>query len=529
MAHKAYSTYVISEGFRLYTAVMLPEESGRFPTVVIRSPYADNTPGKQELLQKSEQEEAEYYAASHAKWLAHGYAVVYQHCRGRGRSEGDFEAYVNERADTLALYDWIRAQSFYNGELYLKGASYVTTVHYCAAPFAEDIKGAVFGVQDTERYNICYRNGCFKKGLHGKWHADNYKKLAGLKKNYCLESFETLPLSDFSHTVYGESPKDGFDEILRAPHKDDPFWQTHKGGADARGCTDHLGFPVLFTTGFYDLYTGGIFDMWHSMDAESRARCALVVSPNDHGDNADPAKGFYFPDGQRKVHFGEDHELLWLEHIRHLDQPSPFAGGQVYYNNLFENKWQTVSDFLPTGREMRLTLGTESVTYTYNPYAPTRFKGGLSGSFGGAALQDKPGRYDIVTVYTEPFAEDVAVRGKMTARLQVRADCEDTCFAVRVSIETENGDLGLRQDITTLCYQLTDYVPNTDVTLDFAFDEIAFLAQKGKRLRVDIASADADHYVRHTNRKGLYCEQTTARVAHNTVHLQDSCLILPIA
>ena len=36
----------------------------------------------------------------------------------------------------------------------------------------------------------------------------------------------------------------------------------------------------------------------------------------------------------------------------------------------------------------------------------------------------------------------------------------------------------------------------------------------------------ADHYVRHTNRKGLYSEQETAKVAQNTVHLQHSVLIL---
>ena len=40
---------------------------------------------------------------------------------------------------------------------------------------ADDIKGAIFGVQDCERYNICYRNGFLKKGLHGgcwRWMKD---------------------------------------------------------------------------------------------------------------------------------------------------------------------------------------------------------------------------------------------------------------------------------------------------------------------------------------------------------------------
>ena len=64
--------------------------------------------------------------------------------------------------------------------------------------------------------------------------------------------------------------------------------------------------------------------------------------------------------------------------------------------------------------------------------------------------------------------------------------------------------------------------------LKFTFDEHAFLIQKGERLRIDIASADDEHYVNHTNQKGLYSEQTMAKVARNTVYLQESKLMLPV-
>jgi predicted acyl esterase len=169
------------------------------------------------------------------------------------------------------------------------------------------------------------------------------------------------------------------------------------------------------------------------------------------------------------------------------------------------------------------------VEYTYNPFDPPRFKGGLSCNFGGGVFQDKPNsRHDIISVYTPKFENDTFVKGKMAARLKVSSDCEDTCFYVRVSIETERGDYGLRDDITSLCYQLGDYKPGDAVDLDFTFDEHAFLVKKGERLRVDIASANAEHYVRHTNMKGLYSEQTTAKIAHNRVFLQESQLVLPV-
>ena len=129
---------------------------------------------------------------------------------------------------------------------------------------------------------------------------------------------------------------------------------------------------------------------------------------------------------------------------------------------------------------------------------------------------------------TKKFEKDTFVKGKMSAKLTVSSDCEDTCLYMRISIEKERGNLGLRDDITSVCYQLGDYVKNTEHELSFNFDEIAFLIKKGERLRVDISSADAAHYVRHTNNKGLFSEQTTARIAHNTVDLSKSVLKIPV-
>jgi predicted acyl esterase len=86
----------------------------------------------------------------------------------------------------------------------------------------------------------------------------------------------------------------------------------------------------------------------------------------------------------------------------------------------------------------------------------------------------------------------------------------------------------LRHDITSLCYQLGKYVPGSVVTLDFTFDEYAFLLRKGECLRLDISSSASNTYVCHTNRKGEYYLQTAADVAANKVYLDRSSIILPI-
>ena len=178
---------------------------------------------------------------------------------------------------------------------------------------------------------------------------------------------------------------------------------------------------------------------------------------------------------------------------------------------------------------MKIKLGNKEVSYEYNPDDAPGFKGGLSRAFGGTVYQDKPNlRDDIISVYTDAFEEDVLVKGKMSARLNVKSDCEDTCFYVRISIPKEKGDYGLRDDINSLCFQLGDYTPGEYVNIDFSFDEHSFLIKKGERLRIDIASADKEHYVRHTNQKGLYSEQTSVKIANNTVNLENSYIVLPI-
>ena len=116
----------------------------------------------------------------------------------------------------------------------------------------------------------------------------------------------------------------------------------------------------------------------------------------------------------------------------------------------------------------------------------------------------------------------------MTARLTVRSTAEDTCFYVRTSLVTEEGDYGLRDDITKLSNVAPDYVPGDTAVLDFTFDEIALLVRKGQKLRIDVSSSAFPHYVRHTNRRGPFSEQTTAVPADNTVVLGESSLTLPV-
>lgn len=512
MEHYCYYQYLKFNGEDFFTVVMLPEKHGQFPAVICRSPYVKNT------VNMSEAEITQDYYKGYKFWLECGYAVLYQHCRGQGKSSGAFVPYIHEREDGLAFREWIRSQSFYNGEMFLMGSSYTASLHYATAPFEKDIKGAAFDVQDSERYRLWYRNGQMRKG-HANWHFGLYKAKCGLNKKYSIRSFSELPLKGLSERALGDRAEE-FEQMLEASSPLHEFWSTRFGGSDTKDAVTDTDIPVLLTTGYNDFYIGGVFKMWNRMSEQTKARSALLVSPYNHGDSYDKNNSIPFPMGQKKQAFGDHYQLSWFEHIR-KGSAIPYKKGTVTYYRVFEDRWQADFYGTPT-KELTVPLGTDTLSFGYDPKNPPSFMGE------GVFAEDFDGRRDIVSVYTPPFDKDIFVKGQMKARLAVESDRADTSFYVRISIKKQEFTYVLRHDITSLCYQLGDYKKGTVAILDFCFDEHAFLIKEGESLRIDISSTDNNTYVCHTNRKGEYYLQTETDIAENKIYLNESCLILPV-
>ena len=512
MGHFYYYEYLKLNGEDLFTVVMLPKKDGRFPVVICRSPYVAHT------VDMTEEEIAQGCFNSYKFWLECGYAVIFQHCRGQGKSTGAFVPYIYEREDGLALREWIRNQSFYNGELFLMGGSYTASLHYATAPFESDIKGAVLEIQDSERYRLWYRNGQMRKG-HANWHFNLYKAKCNLNKNFSIKSFSELPLKGLSERVLGDRAED-FEQMLEASSPSHEFWLTRFGGIDAKDAVTNADIPILLTTGFNDFYIGGVYKMWNCMSEQTRNKSALLVSPYHHGDSYNENYGVSFPMGKRRQAFGEYYQIDWFDNIR-KGKPLQYKKGKVTYYRVFEDKWQ--DDFYGTStKELTVPLGCDTLSFEYDPKDPPAFREE------GAFAEDFDGRKDIVSVYTPTFDKNVFVKGQMKVNLMVESNCQDTSFYVRISIKKQAYTYVLRHDITALCYQLGDYKDRSVVALDFCFDEHAFLIKKGECLRIDISSTDNNAYVCHTNKKGEYYLQTQTEKAENKIYLDKSFLILPV-
>src|SRR5262249_7391297 len=97
------------DGVRLATNVFRPDGKGRFPTILIRTPYgkgSDLLPGYQSFID-------------------HEYAIVLQDVRGRYASEGVFQPLTQEGRDGSDTLDWIANQPWSDGKVGMIGGSYL--------------------------------------------------------------------------------------------------------------------------------------------------------------------------------------------------------------------------------------------------------------------------------------------------------------------------------------------------------------------------------------------------------------------
>ncbi len=522
------------DGIRLYTAWAVPEAGGRFPVIFMRTPYAPAP-------------DADYLGRlfGDTAFPDAGYAVVCQHCRGTGGSAGVMVPYVNERRDGLETLAWIRRQDFYNGEIFLHGSSYSASVHYMYLDTRPaDIRGAVLAVQACNRYHIVYKNGFLKHSLHTRWLANLYKKTLGLPDS---EKFDYLkfcairPQTAIMPTLFGHDLP-SYTEMLRHPREDDVYWRTAPGIGDGYQAVRSSDIPILFIGGWYDIYVKGMLEMWDSLPPAAAAKSAMIMGPWEHSGKVKPEWGFPCPGAEA----AEDRVrmvLNWFDHIRR-GAPLEFAEqGKLRYYVMGGGGWRSAARIPDEGepREFYLAGGSRltarppapgAVSFEYDPARPAAFRHGAHGfaePFGGFGKQDPPNfRPDVASFISPASAAGFTSAGAATVALEVRSNCPDTAFYVRLCAVKGSAAWVISDSIASLCYELGEYRPGAQVTLRFKLDPVPWRFEPGDRLRLDVSSSNYPTFAVHTNTRGPWAEQTAMRPAVNTVVFGNSKVILPV-
>ena len=148
------------DSIHLDTNVFYPAAAGRYPAVLVRTPYgkgADLNP-------------------SYRSFLDHGYALVVQDVRGRYDSDGVFNPLSQEGPDGSDTLDWIARQPWSNGKVGMIGGSYLGIAQWKVALLNNPHLRAIFPVVsgDDDYLDRFYSpGGASKLGHRLLWLSEN--------------------------------------------------------------------------------------------------------------------------------------------------------------------------------------------------------------------------------------------------------------------------------------------------------------------------------------------------------------------
>ena len=277
------------DGTVLQTDVYRPAGEGRYPVLLQRTPYNKELGGLA-LLQ------TDTFRA-----VRQGYAVVIQDCRGRYRSDGDFNPFHQEIADGYDAVEWCGSQPWSDGNVGMYGTSYVGATQWLAAIAAPPSLKAIAPAFTASDYyeGWTYQGGAFEWGFMVNWVLPFLTTADLLRRN------ARQPVADFD--AWRERLIDAIDNAnevaMTLPLRDIPVnpvwtpyfseWMDHPTyDAFWQACSiewrhDQVRVPALNIAGWYDIFLAGSIRNFTGVreqgaTAEARQGSRLLLGPWTH-------------------------------------------------------------------------------------------------------------------------------------------------------------------------------------------------------------------------------------------------------
>ncbi|WP_316354723.1 CocE/NonD family hydrolase [Devosia sp.] len=486
------------DGVRLAADIYRPAadgvpHAGPLPVILERTAYGKGERSRSEIEVGMDLPMTRAEVASH--FVRHGYVVIYQDCRGRYGSEGEFVKYLSEGADGFDTLDWIVRQVWSSGKVGTMGLSYAA--HTQMALACLNPPGLATMVLDSGGFANAFTCGIRQGGAfelkQATWAYNNAHESPVVRDNPLLAKalgaedlrswFQAMPWSE------GRSPVrwvPEYESYLLEQWRHgtfDDYWR--QVGLYAAGHYDHFpDIPVAFLSSWYDCYVSCTFENYAGLSRSGTRHLDLIMGPGLHGNRNTSFAG--------DVSFGPNAPVggniapSWLEFRRHwfdrwLKGVTP-AGDDTPRVRLFlmgggsgrrdesgrldhGGAWIEGAQWpLPQSQEVRFFFHADGrlspdaprtqvapLVYDFDPGNPVPTIGGALTSgrpvFEGGAFDQRedqrfygvtrPGlplsaRADVLTFETEPLAADTAIVGPVSVRLFASTDGPDTDFTAKL-------------------------------------------------------------------------------------------------
>jgi hypothetical protein len=431
------------DGVKLSADIWLPAQDGRYPALLMRTPYVKSRAGPH----------MDFYAMMR-NFADQDYVALYQDVRGRGDSDGVFHA-DGEGNDGIDTIKWIARQPWSNGSVCMFGPGYMALAGVVVAlQTPQNLKcivatsigatwsyfyvGEAFSLENIPVYNV-YRGRTDQRDVG-----------ATLDWN---RIFSHRPLLTLDKAAGADMPL--YQRVLN--FKDpmaDVFLNRRLVAEDYR----KIDLPVLHVTGWFDSTLGGALDFWDTMAAHSPAKNKqyLLIGPWGH---TQPFVGGTTRLGE--LEFTDDsvvdimalHVRFFAHYLKGKTEKFDFPRVRLYITG--SNMWRDFDNYPPSNsRDRRLFLhsgshanslagdgwldwqvsddGEPADTYIYDPQKPVPAGVGDPPQQVAGDQRSIEQREDVLVYTGEILTEPLEVIGRVTVELYAATDRRDTDFTAKL-------------------------------------------------------------------------------------------------
>lgn len=530
------------DGTKLAANISRPKGDGRYPVILMRSPY-----GKPD----EKWGDAKRYTAA-------GYALVAQDCRGRGKSEGVWDPFRYDPEDGFDTQEWVGQQPWCNGEIGTTGGSYVGWTQWASAANASRyLKCMVPAVPFADVFDdIAYPGGAFQLALLMGWGTGVGGVI--LPQDKLQAAFRHLPLRTFGDQFEKKVP---YLNDWVAHNSYDEYWK--KRGIDRR--FRDVTVPTLNVGGWYDIFSKTTIDLVDRVRRQSRDRSArrnqfVIMGPWTHGVGTQKAGELDFgPDA--KLDVGKL-QFDWFEYWLKGRETGIQEWPAFYLFVMGENRWRGENEwplkrtaFTPAylrggGKANSIRGGGQLAVekpaneqpdiFTYDPANPVPSHGGnnLTGATAGPLDQAKIEERDDILVYTgAPLEQPIEVTGPVKVILFAASSAKDTDFTAKlVDVHPDGKAYNLCDGIIRARFRdgkesskLLEPGKIERYEIDLWVTSNMF--KTGHRVRVEISSSNFPRFDRNPNSGLPFGEDKELLTARQTIyHDADhpSHILLPV-
>ena len=583
------------DGTKLATDIYRPAQngapaSGRFPTLLVRTPYT-----------RAFQEKG-----NAAFLVPRGYVLVVQSLRGRYGSEGRWRLFRDDPADGYDTVAWIAAQPWSDGKVGMLGGSYEGgTQHAVALANPPPLKALVplvaatnlgqHGLRHNGAFELRFFTWLFSLGnpvessaypAFYPGDAATQKALAENGRNY-RQYMVHLPFHAGTTPLRLAPDYDlALEEIMS--HGDyDSYWKNI--GVDVVShLAEHKDIPMHHVSGWYDSWAINTANVNYANLARTKKSVQhLTMGPWTHTGLGSTNAGEAEFGPEAKVDIGQL-ELSWMDRWlkgtqNGIDQEGPvrifvMGGGDAHRTPegrvFVGGHWRTEKEW-PLKRAVATpyylhadhTLAPEKpksgtpLKYDFDPKNPVPSVGGnvssqlgamQAGAFDQHCRSDVLGctdhaplakRKDVLVFQTAPLTADMEVTGPLVVTLWASSSAPDTDFTAKLvdvyppsqdfpdGIELNIGDSIVRARYRDTLEKATLMKPGQIYKFRIELYPTSILFAKGHRIRVDISSSNFPRFDVNPNTGEPLNQNTKTAIATNTIYDDEehpSNITLPV-